>query len=78
MDDGLSDPDPRCCFSCRAAVTKGMGVIEALEVPMVFAPCACGNKRCPRSNHHGNVCSGSNATGQPGSAWEHVAGPGPI
>lgn len=30
----------------------------------------CGNKRCPRANYHIYACTGSNAPGQPGSAYE--------
>jgi DNA-directed RNA polymerase subunit RPC12/RpoP len=33
----------------------------------------CGNKRCPHANDHRHACTGSNASGQPGSsypAWE--------
>lgn len=30
----------------------------------------CGNKRCPHANNHDNECTGSNETGQKGSAYE--------
>jgi hypothetical protein len=29
----------------------------------------CGNKRCPHHTDHRLACTGSNETGQPGSAW---------
>lgn len=29
----------------------------------------CGNKRCPRATFHENVCTGSNAPGQPGGRY---------
>ena len=29
----------------------------------------CGNKRCPHATDHRNACTGSNAPGQPGSAY---------
>ncbi len=40
---------------------------------MILCP-DCGNKRCPRANDHDHACTGSNATGQPGSAYEHGSG----
>jgi hypothetical protein len=30
----------------------------------------CGNKRCPHHTDHRLACSGSNAVGQPGSAYQ--------
>lgn len=35
---------------------------------MALCP-TCGNKRCPGAANHTNVCTGSNATGQPGSLY---------
>ncbi len=29
----------------------------------------CGNKRCPHATDHRNACTGSNESGQPGSAY---------
>lgn len=37
----------------------------------------CGNKRCPGAANHANECTGSNATGQPGSLYEHANSPNP-
>lgn len=34
----------------------------------------CGNKRCPHANDHRNACTGSNDSGQAGSAYEHGSG----
>lgn len=35
-----------------------------------FIVCAtCGNKRCPRASDHELACTGSNASGQPGSRY---------
>ena len=47
--------------------------IFGIETPadamyMVVCP-TCGNKRCPHANDHRNLCTGSNATGQPGSYY---------
>jgi hypothetical protein len=38
---------------------------------MILCP-ECGNKRCPRANHHDYACTGSNATEQPGSAYSDI------
>lgn len=32
----------------------------------------CGNKRCPGAADHENPCTGSNATGQPGSLFADI------
>lgn len=62
-----------CCFGCEAkALAEISDPMERLLAPRTFAPCECGNKRCPRSNDHRNTCTGSNDVGQKGSAWEHV------
>ena len=55
---------PTCwCETCRPNTLSDMR--------MVLCP-NCGNKRCPKANHHDNACTNSNAPGQPGSSWEHV------
>jgi hypothetical protein len=51
------------CTTCRPITLEDMR--------FVVCP-TCGNKRCPKANNHSLACSGSNATGQPGSSWEHV------
>lgn len=54
-------PERACwCHTCRP-VTMG-------DMRMVLCP-RCGNKRCPKANDHRNACTGSNATGQAGSAY---------
>jgi hypothetical protein len=35
---------------------------------MILCP-TCGFKRCPKANHHDNKCTGSNESGQVGSAY---------
>lgn len=42
---------------------------DEVAVHMVLCP-VCGNKRCPRASNHDLVCTGSNASGQKGSAYE--------
>ena len=52
------------CATCRP--------VTLLDSRMVLCP-TCGNKRCPRANHHDHHCSGSNLPGQPGSAYPVAA-----
>lgn len=54
------------CSACLEAVDPHF---EDFPTHMVLCP-TCGNKRCPHANNHENPCSGSNAPGQPGSAYE--------
>lgn len=61
----LASPASCWCETCDIAANGG------LRTRMSLCP-TCGNKRCPRSNHHDNACTNSNAPGQPGSSWEHV------
>lgn len=51
------------CHTCRP-ITSG----RPEDVRMVLCP-TCGNKRCPKANDHRNACSGSNDSGQAGSAY---------
>lgn len=54
------------CWTCVDEVVSARPFPENLMYP--FIVCAtCGNKRCPRAEHHDNACSGSNAPGQVGS-----------
>lgn len=47
-----------CCRTCELAA--GVSVFERK-----FIVCSkCGNKRCPKAEYHGYVCSGSNELGQ--------------
>lgn len=44
---------------------------ERGERPWHMVVCrTCGNKRCPHANDHRNDCTNSNASGQPGSAYQ--------
>lgn len=47
------------CATCRP--------VTLLDSRMVLCP-TCGNKRCPRASNHRHYCSGSNESGQRGSA----------
>lgn len=48
------------CFDCLAPSER--------VTFMVVCP-DCGNKRCPKSTHHDNACTGSNKPGQTGSRY---------
>lgn len=54
------------CWTCK----------EGRKEPIMFYIfCAeCGNKRCPHANDHRNTCTGSNAVGQSGSAYQYGSG----
>ncbi|EUM98069.1 MULTISPECIES: hypothetical protein [Enterobacter cloacae complex] len=48
------------CRTCRP--------VKISDMRFVVCP-DCGNKRCPHANDHRNACTGSNETGQEGSAY---------
>ncbi|HIH9595241.1 TPA: hypothetical protein ACYVCF_003096 [Klebsiella pneumoniae] len=48
------------CRTCRPVAINDMRFVVCPD---------CGNKRCPRANDHRNACTGSNETGQEGSAY---------
>ena len=52
----------------RACWCHGCRPVTFDDMRMVLCP-DCGNKRCPKANDHRNACTGSNATGQAGSAY---------
>lgn len=52
------------CHTCRPVSMANDG----MDMRMVLCT-ICGNKRCPRANDCDNACTGSNAPGQPGSAY---------
>lgn len=58
----LSDEDKtKCgCWACY----------KGILMPRMILCKECGIKRCPKANNHRNKCTNSNATGQPGSAYE--------
>lgn len=57
--DALNAPD--CwCQTCRPITLTDMRFVVCPE---------CGNKRCPHANDHRNACTGSNESGQEGSAY---------
>lgn len=60
------------CWRCSEEYDKA----HPPEIPFTgrtsrFIVCAiCGNKRCPHATDHRLACTGSNAPGQKGSAYE--------
>ena len=54
------------CDNCEHCFTESnpIGIMSR----MFLCP-LCGNKRCPKATFHGNVCTGSNEPGQPGSSY---------
>lgn len=63
----------RCwCIACenieRTVVANILGH-PVFDSTLIVCP-DCGNKRCPRATHHDLDCTGSNLSGQPGSAYQ--------
>ena len=69
LTEGLgAGADAGCwCHACRPVGNSGWPG-DLSDIRMVLCP-GCGNKRCPKANDHRHACTGSNATGQPGSAY---------
>lgn len=64
MDDWA---DCRRCAKER--ISAGADPFSLAVVRMFLCP-TCGNKRCPKATDHRLTCTGSNDSGQPGSAYE--------
>jgi len=59
----LQRTGPICCNRCEEEQQPGKF--------RRFVVCSvCGNKRCPKANDHRLECTGSNNSGQKGSAYE--------
>lgn len=54
------------CWECVERIVSARPFPRNLEYPFVVCE-TCGNKRCPHAQSHENVCTGSNAPGQPGA-----------
>ncbi len=70
----IRTPGPLCwCSTCEdrdAATVVGLTGDWMRTISRFMIPCPdCGNKRCPRANDHNYDCTGSNETGQEGSAY---------
>lgn len=69
IDRLTKKPEPPCwCHGCAPEFDPDLPFSMNFR-GMVLCP-DCGNKRCPKANHHDNACTGSNDTGQPGSAYQ--------
>lgn len=64
------DEEPCDCLVCRGRRFDGVPIAERMHIPIRFACEICGNKRCPHHTDHRLACTGSNASGQPGSVYE--------
>lgn len=68
----LRTPFDADCWECASEISDRLAEaghwMEAMSFPMFLCP-TCGNKRCPRASNHGNECTRSNASGQPGSVY---------
>ncbi|WP_414446155.1 hypothetical protein [Citrobacter europaeus] len=61
LQTGNPPVTPDCwCRTCRPVTMNDMRFVVCPD---------CGNKRCPHANDHNNACTGSNETGQVGSAY---------
>ena len=65
-EDSRTEAAPDC-RTCAQGLRDERGV--PLEFRIMFLCPDCGNKRCPRATDHTLACTGSNAPGQPGSAY---------
>ncbi len=58
-----------CCAMCEDRALAGIGGLERM-LKQAFIVCdICGHKRCPKATNHDLLCTGSNASGQPGSRY---------
>lgn len=66
------------CYTCdderRREQYERDGDFAALFSRYMIVCPECGNKRCPKSTHHDNDCTGSNEPNQLGSRYQY----GPI
>lgn len=62
----MTEVTPCGCYHC--ASTRTVNGFPEVSTRMIVCP-ECGNKRCPKSTHHDNACSNSNAPGQSGSRY---------
>jgi len=77
LPDGFDDVYPnirRCCFMHEEQDLKKQhegGFAWAFH--RLFIVCGtCGNKRCPKASDCSLDCTGSNASGQPGSRFSRL------
>ena len=77
---GITDGTDKCeCHSCIEEFDKKVEPIDKpgsvfwddlpLSASKMILCGTCGCKRCPKANNHRFACTGSNKTGQAGSAY---------
>ena len=70
--NGAIQPPERggvCCRRCEDKALEGQGPFERMTGRTFIVCLDCGNKRCPKATSHEHACTGSNASGQPGSDY---------
>lgn len=65
-DGGSGPTTAQECGGCRNCLDGPGG---SIYIGMVVCT-ECGNKRCPKATFHRLDCTGSNESGQPGSAYQ--------
>lgn len=65
------------CYRCAGDVRRAAEILAGFSADTLmmtggrmFVCPQCGNKRCPKATFHGNECTGSNESGQPGSRYQ--------
>ena len=59
-----------CCRRCEEAALAGLSPLARMTGRLFIVCPQCGNKRCPKATNHELSCTGSNASGQPGSDYQ--------
>lgn len=54
------------CGACEDARLKPLRPLERMLARKFIVCPDCGNKRCPKAQHHERACTRSNEPGQPG------------
>ena len=57
------------CRQCIKKRDEGKDFFDKEEYQRMILCDKCGCKRCPHANYHENECTGSNESGQAGSAY---------
>lgn len=59
----------RCIAEHKLGLQVGWMWVPLSSTKMILCT-VCGCKRCPKASDHNLACTGSNATGQPGSIYQ--------
>ncbi len=55
-----------CCRACEDEYIATLSGLERFTARRFVVCRTCGNKRCPKAQHHDRACTGSNEPGQEG------------